>query len=870
MRAKSESDRLRRRGRSGARRAGCWAAVLALLAFAGTSVVRAQQAGPETEADLQFELAEKLFALKDYKTAAPVYRKFLKTYADDARREEARYKLALSHFKLDGAKERQTALAELLILRKEFPKGRRIEDCLFRSGHVRFLLGDARGAIADLLALGKVTKGKVRADLVIPMHHFLGRAYYEVGQNGDAVKHLSVVAKSARATRLRPFALIVLADAHLKLKNLTGCATALVLLLKDYPKLSGREEMQLKLAETRLALSEYAAALKVYAAVGSKGPFKDRAALGQARALFGLKKYADVIKVAGGLLAGFKETPQTKPLDIPGQCLYLLGLSNFNLRKYAPAADAFAKLLAKVKQGPTAHDAALKLCWSYYHLGPRHAKQTVTRCIEFRRLFPTSKWNDQVVFVAAEGYLRLKDYAHAIAQYKQVSEKNANYADALYRIAYSYHMLRKPKEAAQAYDVFYRKAGSHQRVAAALASAGGLYQSIGRYADAVARYRAYLSKKPRDAAAEEVLYQLGVCQAKLGKFAEMTDAFSAYTKKYPRGRNAATVHYWLGRHYRIQAEALAAKGDPAAAQYVLAVQALTASVKLNGPQRDETLLALAECNYSLGSIQQEQAAECTARAKGAKPAQKRQLEAQATTLKRTSSVAFQKAAVGFLDLIQRKPALVKLESVYFWTGSYFRKHGDPASAIKVFTALLRAFPKSKDADAGLYQLALLHVELKAPQHKAAIGYCDELLKKHPGSRLVLQAKFARAGSLYALRNYREAEKLYLEVSQAGAGALKVGSTMQLGHICFSRKEYAAAARFFAEVGLLYISDEAYGPEALYYAGRANVLLGDAEQATKFWQQLLGSYPRSTWTDRMRKELKPLGYVIGQGKVIRKK
>ena len=842
------------------------AALAAALLLAGTA--RAQDAKQETEADLQFEFAEKLFQIKVHKTAAAEYRRFLREYPKDPRREEARYKLALCHANLGGKADGEKALAELATLRKEFPNGKRLQDGLFRSGYLRHLLGDSKGVIADLGGLAKL---EVRADLQVPMHHFLGRAHYDLGQFAQALKHLTIVAQAPKKTELRPFALIMLADLHLKMKNLAGGAEVLERLLRDYPRLVTADEMRVKLGDSRLALKQFAKALDAYESVGVKGRYKDIAAVGRARALLGLKKYTDAVAACDAVLAGFKETPETEGLELPAQCFHLTGLARFQEEKYAAAAAAFTKLIEKVRQGPMAEDGSYKLCWSYYRQGPKSAKKLVAACVTFRRSFPASKWAGRIVFLAAEGHLSLDDYANAAAQYKQVEPKSPDYADALYRIAYCYHKQNKLADAAHAYDLFVKSFGQHRRTAAALAGSAGLYQAAGRFKEAADRYAQYVALAPQGPEVEEALYQRGICFAKMSQFGDMVVAFAAYTKRHPNGKYGALVFWWLGRHHRIRADALAGKGGDALAtkEYVAAAEAFRASAALGGPNKDEALLALAECSYNLGRNQARRAAALRAKLETAADAQKEKLAAEAADLEKQAAASLRSAAGGFLGVMTRKPDLMKVESVYLWAGTHFREHGDPGSAIRVFKIYLGKFNKSEKADAALYQLARLHGELEPPDHKAVVKYCDELLERYKRSKLALQTKSVKAEALYRLRQYAAAEKLYLEVSSSGGGVLKVGAVIKLGHICFAKKEYAAAARYFAEIGLLY-DDPEFAPEALYFAGKANFLLKDPGEGVKFWQQLLTRYPASKHTAAARKELGPLGYVIAPDGSINKK
>jgi TolA-binding protein len=680
-----------------------------------------------------------------------------------------------------------------------------------------------------------------------------------------------VVAKAPEKTHLRPFALVVLADAHLKLGKPEQAAGTIERLLKDYPDLPTKDEMLLKLADARLALKEHGAAREVYAQIGPRSAFRDRAELGRARALFGLKKYAEAEKACRDLLKRFKETAANKALRIPEQCHYIIGLACFHRAQYAPAAKAFSRLLTRVQQGPMAEDAAYRLCWCYYRLGDPQAEKLVAACVAFRRRFPASEWTGRVEFLTAEGCLRLGKFAEAVVHYKKIGPKDPNYADALYRIAYAYHRLKKPDEAARAYDVFARKFGSHQKTAAALAAAAGLYQAAGKYAEAVERYDRYLKAYPKGPDAEEVSYQRGICYARQSAFDKMAAAFQQYTARYPKGRYAGIAFYWLGRHHRIRGDAAAENGkaDDAIREYALAEKAFRQSVERKGPRRDEALLAAAECAYNRGRRQADRAAVLSARAKGAEGAEKTRLQKQAADLEAEADASLRRAAQGFLDLVRRSPERIKLESIYFWTAGYFREHDDPKAAIQVLRTLLDRFEKSKRIPAALYELALLHGELKPPDHKGVITWSDRLLERKPKEDLALQTTFSKANALYALKKYREAEPLYAAVSRRGAGLPKVASVVKLGHICYARKEYAAAARYFAEVGLLY-HDEQLTPEALYFAGKANVLLKDVEAGIKLWQQLVGRFETSDWAARAKGELPGLGYTVAADGSIRKK
>jgi TolA-binding protein len=848
-------------------------AVALVVARADAAAKPARPARPaeaESEADRQYDFASRLFSLRFYKTAAGEYRRFIDEFPDDPRREQARYNLAVSYYKI-GRPEYNKALAELATLRKEFPNSSLVQDALFRAGHIHYLLGQSRRA-ADLLgALAK--REKIRKDLRVPMHHYLGRAYAELGNHAEAIRHLSIVAGTG-GHKLQPFALVVLADVQLGQGNPKAAAGTLEKLIKTHPKLPTIGEMRLKLGETRLALKDYKGALAAFRKAGGPGDLAVRAAVGRVQALMGLKQHAQAAKASRALLSGLKETPDLRELRVRERALYALGLAEFARRRHAPAAEAFEKLLEHVKTGDMAEDAAYKRCWCYYQLGADHARQLVASCEMFLNRFPKSEWTQPVVFLAGEGHLQLGNEDAAIKSFAKVSPKSDNYADALYRIAYCHHVQGRSAKAAAAYDTFLQKVDRHGKTADALASAGGLYQAIRQYKKAVERYRKYLEAEPKGPRAEAITYQVGLCYAKLSQFDEMAEWLERYVKRYPKGKHAAAAHYWLGRRRRLVADRVAAKKDLDAAiqAYTRAAQSFEGSLarlSKDHPDRDVTLLALAECRYDIGQTQAARADELDAAAKKAEGPTKAAAAGKAEEARKASDAMLLRAAKGFLELMGRKPKLVRGQPIYFWTSAFFREHDRPAEAIRALKILLDQFPKSDKADLALYQLAKLHAGLDPSDHAAAIQYADQLLANHKRSSLALHARFVKAESLFATGKYADAEPLYKQVSQKTfAGGLHLGSLVKLGHIAFRRKQYTDAVRYFAHVGVY--EDPAISAEGLYYAGRSHIELQNRDEGLRFWGRLLKRHDGTEWAKKAREQLDAMGYAVGSDGQIDKK
>ncbi len=827
------------------------------------------------DADMQWEFANRLLQLQSYSTAAPQFRKFLEEYPEDPRREEARYQLAMCYYVMgeDEPDNYERALAELVTLRMEFPNGKRLNDSLFRSGHIRYLTSDAEGAIDDLSTL--LEQDGVAAELAVRAHHFLGRARYDLGQHRAAIEHLNRVAEAPEETPLRRYALIVLANAHTRKSQFEQAANTIDTLLADHPDLAEDEDLLIKLADARLAVEQYDRALATYQRIDDESPYRFRAALGIARSYLGLDRNAEAMQAARALLDAYEPTPETEGMNILEQCSYIIGVVHFKREEWAEAAAAFETMLDALKQGGMAEDAAYRLCWSYYHLGEERARNLVAASAAFRRMFPASDYIDEVVFLAGEGHRALGDFQQAISYYERIEEHDPNYHDALYRIAYSYHRAGRTERAARAYDAFVEAQKEHRRAQDALYEAAALYQGLERYELAAERYHRFIEKAPRGPEQAEAMYQQGVCYARMGRFDRMDEALTGYVERYPDGEHIGSVHYWLARHHRIQADTHSNDGeiDAAVAAYRRAEQSFQRALEHDPPEDKTIRRSIAELRYRLGETLNRGATEAAEAAEQADDADTRAaLEEKRDRLAREAADTFGKSARDFLDLAREHPELIGSEDIYFWVGSWFRRHEEPESAIEAFLAFREHRPESENLDRALYQLIDLHGSLEPANHEAVIQYADELIEKRPQSELVLRGRFDKAEALFALRRYDEARPLYREVSREGGGVLRIASDLKLGHIHLAKEEYSEAVGQFARVGLLYQHDT-FTPEALYFAGRARARAGgprDIQEAVNFWQQLARNYPASQWTARMRDDLEPLGYHVAENGTIEKK
>jgi tetratricopeptide (TPR) repeat protein len=172
--------------------------------------------------------------------------------------------------------------------------------------------------------------------------------------------------------------------------------------------------------------------------------------------------------------------------------------------------------------------------------------------------------------------------------------------------------------------------------------------------------------------------------------------------------------------------------------------------------------------------------------------------------------------------------------------------GDFAGADATITALAR-LPKAAD------RAAVLRTKVLAKQgkHDQAMTELDRLIKASPkGSERHRYAMLAKAESLAATRNYKEAEALVRQVIQANPAEdadSQAPAYNTLGDCLRAANRPKDALIAYLHTDMLYSKDKEEHPRALHGIVSTFRHLKQDARADEFAQRLKQEYPRSAWT-----------------------
>jgi len=797
-------------------------------------------------ADLLFEYAEGLYRDGLYTLAVPEWRKFLKLYPTHPRLSTAHFDLAECLYALKNYKaalpvfERAARDAKL----PQHPVA------LYRIGDCRFRLGDTKGAIEPLTQF-------LATKLLSPDHRtFVVHARYTLARAHFAHRHLQqalalfneVLADPSPDNTYKAYVLLPIGDclaalgkpddALTRYRDLeTYLVAAIKQRKKDDPAAKSQRkllgDLRTKIAGLLLSQKKYPEALAAFGLLADEGPFAQEIVYGKAQCLFYLQRYQQALVPALAYLKRFPKGQNTlDALYIAGECYYQTGRS--------PEAERYlGDFLARDTAGkhPAREAAAFGRAAAAYQQGKPHAKAAAAAADFFLTHFPQGSRAPHIHYFRAEAAFWLTHYDPALQHYAKVPVNSPYAQEATYKVAVCLDLLNRHEPAAVAYDAYLAryldKAKHHQT---ALERSARLWGQLHRYAKAAERYGQFAERyaKAEPATAEEFLYRKGACEFETKQYDRMFRTFSAYYKLHPDGKHKGDVLYFLAWYHSEE------KHD-----YERAAPLFELCADIPGSYRVRARYLLAHTHNRIGKKRLEQ---------------KNKKEADAH---------FAVAAGIFLDLMTKAPQTLVGPAEYVWTAQVFREQRRFAQAIAAYEALIARYPNEASPTV-VYWLGELAAKLEPPDNARAEKYFARFFQSHKEHPYFIWAAFGLAETLkragkntQAWDYYQKVEQLAPQViqHQAKRDALTLQCRLQMGRMAFDDKRYEYARDHLLRVG--YLAAGAAAAEALYKAGKAMWLLHDHEAAIAVWQRLSRNHPKAAWTRQLTEELPKLGLRPGK-------
>ena len=121
-----------------------------------------------------------------------------------------------------------------------------------------------------------------------------------------------------------------------------------------------------------------------------------------------------------------------------------------------------------------------------------------------------------------------------------------------------------------------------------------------------------------------------------------------------------------------------------------------------------------------------------------------------------------------------------------------------AEAIRLYTALLKAYPDYARNDQVLYQMARAYEVTNKPEQ--ALATLDQLIARYPGTRMMDEVQFRRGELLFSAKDYRQAATAYALVVKLGpASAFYTQSLYKDGWSLFKQSQNEESLPPFAGV-----------------------------------------------------------------------
>lgn len=526
--------------------------LLAALFFApGGAAAPFPQKG--SEADKQAQKGAEYLGRKDWRRAAESYQRALRA---DARHVEASYGLGVAYMNLNQAAEALAAFANVIAAKPNA----RVREALVGTGLIHFALGrhrEAADALEQAAALGEVGS---------PGRYVLGKAYLQLGRDGEALDSLRRVTSDAQYAREAPQyaqdALFSVGYLHMKQNRPKEAVAPLEQAARMNPQ---HAPTQMLLGNAYLAADRAEEALAVLRAAAAADP-------GQFYTQFGLGYAHFLLYHNEEAVAAFTAALRLQPASPEA----LSGLGNVYTRmgRYREAEDAFARALGAKADSA---EALLGRCVLYYSQGqyarlvetaqqaaraaPQNASaqtmlgaalattgdmQAGMRAVrEALRLDPDNYWPHHVL-----GFILVREDKpqEALAAARTGARLRPNYPETQNLLAYVLNQLGQHQEASQAAQA----ALQHKREPAdegwAYYNLATAQEKLGRAEESRASFGAAIKayNQPGRTLDPDDLYLMGNAYLRLDQDLPAIKAFTQAIKVRP---NFAQARYNLGVAY---------------------------------------------------------------------------------------------------------------------------------------------------------------------------------------------------------------------------------------------------------------------------------------------------------------------------------
>lgn len=717
-----------------------------LVAVIFTSATATTSAG---EADDQFAVAAGHYDQGRWRLAVEEFNKFLQQFPQDSRRNQAVFFLGEALLQSGKHDEARVKFKEYIAAN---PSGGYARSASFRVGESAYLAGKYDSAKTDLADFLEKHPRDPLGAFVLP---YLGEIALAGGDTAAAADHFSEALKRFPDGQLQDDCRVGLARA-LEKQGKPEEAERLYKIVSEKIDSPRAAAARFHLGALYFAADDYKQALECFASFGDsfpKSPWRPNAQLGA-------------------------------------------GLSLLKLDRPAEANEQFDAVLATETAGAELHQRALSgkiqtaLRTKNYDSLDRLAGQ-------FENRYPDSPILGGVRRMRARSLVERKRFAEAIELIESIlAEKGKSPGlKSRYLLAVAYRGLDKNAEALAAVLPVVDSADGRLKTDAQLLQAS-LLMSLGKFAEAVAPFEAFLAGKPAGEPEAEALAGLAICRARTKNLDAAKKLYAELREKHPKNPLVAVAAEQLS-------EAAFAADDAAWAEE-LSKQLASAGTK-NGYEI-KGKLGQAWSQYKSGKLAE--------------------------------------AADTFDDLLKNEKTVsedISAEAA-FVRGNVLEELGRENIALEMYDLVVTRFPKSKQHHDAM--LAAAHLAGKLNQPRSAAAYYERFAKDHPKSSKIDSALYEWAWVLSALGETQRSEEIFVRIhDKLPDSRFWADASYRAAKAAFDKKDYARA-EIIVERLLKKNADRRVREFALDLRGQLAAAKADWPKAREAFRKLIEEYPET--------------------------
>ncbi len=689
-------------------------------------------------------------------------------------------------------------------------------------------------------------------------------ALYETTTGKEqALKEYLALAEAFPKHEVGPTAIYNAAFAALELKHFDQATELAGRFLAAHPGHALTPDVRYIVAECKVQTDAYEQAEAIYRQILVSAPEHPELALWRVRlglVLYLQKKYQDSIDLLAPL------APKLQKPALKAEALYLVGVSQFELKQYEPAAGSLQASLSADGQWRQADETRLYLARVQKQMNQLPA--AVASLSGLIKDFPASVVLDQAYYYLGEYHYAANRFPEAVAAYDQVLAKYGKsplVPYSLYGKGWSQMKAGEFAQAIAAFTTLIDKYPTHTLKHDALFARGMGYRQTQKYLEAIADMNNVLLDNDDAAQHADALYERGLAEALAKQFQKAAVTYAALLQQHPDYANADKVLYELAWAQKSQADGAAAAKAFAdlAAKYP------------RSPLAAEALFHVGENAYA---------------SKDYAGATKAYQLAAKTTNKTLHEKTVYKLGWSDYQRKQYREALTSFEQLLkthadgaLVSDAWFMK-AECLYQLKDYKQALPAYREALTHDASSPQIAVLRqlhagqAAAQLEQWKESIALLDPLIADHADSFYLPEAYFERAQGKLKLGRFEDAIKDFRQAAEKSRGVVGTRAQFMVGEVEFQQKQYDDAIKDFQRAMFRTVPPDApaelhnWQAKAGYEAGRCSeVQIAAATPAAarakriadakKFYQYVITTHADHELAAEAKKRLAALAKLV---------